>query len=197
MKKQILAIALALALALTLASCNLLSGNSTDSGNSAGGNGTTKTGGNGGNATAAGTSDLTTIPGYLASFGFTEDDLKLPNFTRFDADTVIDTGEVEGVNVYVSVQIDTTAAKTWFDHILSKLKSLADDGQVVDGIQGGAIDSSSIDFTSLVSVCAEYTYQGKTVDAYLFITAGMMLIDNSNPNDASSTASLKFDWSDS
>ena len=50
------------------------------------------------------THDLTTIEGYLAQFGLTQDFLKTPSFTRFNGNRNLSTQQISGINVYQSAE---------------------------------------------------------------------------------------------
>jgi hypothetical protein len=140
--KKIITLTLVLVLALSLAACG---------GNSGGGSTTTPPASNntttppssgtttppadntpsGGNATG----DLTTVEGYLAAFGLTENDLKCANFTRIDKTAyVIDEGpnygKITEVGAYISKGLTDEEVKAWLEQIITKLNSLSDDGKV-------------------------------------------------------------------
>jgi hypothetical protein len=196
--KRISAFALALMLALTLAAC---SSGSTDSGatETQGGNNQTEapageetqsTEENDGGNDAA---DLTTIEGYLAAFGLTEEDLKPAHFTRLDATSKsIDSGVIKEVGAYVSQELTDEEVKAWLDQVLGKLGSLSAEGKVDNVLADGDLTSDQIMSKSMYLGTGAYTYNGKQVDVTIFVMPGYL--DSDDPDDAMAACALQLTY---
>jgi hypothetical protein len=132
--KRTLAIALALVLALSLAACS--GGNSTPSGGSSTtppANSTTTTPPadntpSGGNETTPNDNggDTSTVAGYLAQFGLTEDDIKPENATEIK----IQDGKLA---ITVSSTLTADQKKVWYTKLYNAISGISTGGKVKNG----------------------------------------------------------------
>ena len=188
--KKLLAILLAVMMLFSLAACG---NNETPSGDEGGG--TSQTDNQGGEGNNTENYDLTTVAGYLASYGYAESDFsETKNFTRIEStSTKSSTGEIVSVGVYVSEGLSDDEKTAWVDSFITLVKGKSDDGKVYkydyfDGIQTEEIDPD-VDFATFGGVMA-YKADGKTIVVELSVTNG---VDSDNPDDAMSFASIKFE----
>lgn len=141
--------------------------------------------------------DLTTVTGFLTAFGLTEDGLiNCPNFSRLDKTTYsIDTGEIKEVGVYISEALTDEEVRAWLEQMLDKLKSLSDDGKVINNFSDTEGEELTVDYImerSMKLGLGTYTYKGKTVT--VMITASPRSLDNADPDEAMPALSLKLEW---
>ncbi|GHU60167.1 hypothetical protein FACS1894171_0510 [Clostridia bacterium] len=203
--KKVITLALTLVLAFSLlAACG--DGSSTtpssNSGNSStstppasqSGNDTTPSN-NGGNATG----DLTTVAGFLAAFGLTENDLKCANFTRLDRTAYIidegpDYGKIKEVGAYISQKLTDEEVSAWLEQVINKLNSLSDDGKIANSHADAQGEALTVDFImnqQMYGGGGQYTYKGKTVGVTIFVVPGYL--DNEDPDEAMAACTLRLE----
>ena len=141
------------------------------------------------------TYDLTTVAGYLASYGYAESDFSsTKNFTRMKSTSTKSSGEIVNVGVYISEGLTEDEKTAWVDSFITLVKGKSDDGKVYkydyfNGIQTDEIEPA-IDFATFGGVMA-YKADGKTVVVELSVTNG---VDSDNPDDAMSFANIGFEF---
>ena len=198
--KKLFALLLAMMLAFSLAAC----GNNDDNPSGSEGDkpGTSQGGesNNGGESTNNGdnnteTYDLTTVAGYLAQYGYSENDFSsTKNFTRMKSTSTKSSGEIVNVGVYISEGLTEDEKTAWVDSFITLVKGKSDDGKVYkydyfNGIQTDEIEPA-VDFATFGGVMA-YKADGKTVVVELSVTNG---VDSDNPDDAMSFANIGFEF---
>ena len=141
------------------------------------------------------TYDLTTVAGYLASYGYAESDFSsTKNFTRMKSTSTKSSGEIVNVGVYISEGLTEDEKTAWVDSFITLVKGKSDDGKVYkydyfNGIQTDEIEPA-VDFATFGGVMA-YKADGKTVVVELSVTNG---VDSDNPDDAMSFANIGFEF---
>ena len=141
------------------------------------------------------TYDLTTVAGYLASYGYAESDFSsTKNFTRMKSTSTKSSGEIVNVGVYISEGLTEDEKTAWIDSFITLVKGKSDDGKVYkydyfNGIQTDEIEPA-VDFATFGGVMA-YKADGKTVVVELSVTNG---VDSDNPDDAMSFANIGFEF---
>ena len=197
--KKLLAILLAAMMVFALAACG---NNETPSGSEGDKPGTSQGGesNNGGENNNNGdnnteTYDLTTVAGYLAQYGYSENDFSsTKNFTRMKSTSTKSSGEIVNVGVYISEGLTEDEKTAWVDSFITLVKGKSDDGKVYkydyfNGIQTDEIEPA-VDFATFGGVMA-YKADGKTVVVELSITNG---VDSDDPDDAMSFANIGFEF---
>ncbi|MBO5000631.1 MAG: hypothetical protein J6C58_07345 [Bacteroidaceae bacterium] len=197
--KKLFALLIALMMVFTLAACG--DNNTTDPdkdnpGTSQSDNqgGTENQGGeenNGGENNE--TYDLTTVAGYLASYGYAESDFSsVKNFTRMAGKTGSG-GKVTSVDVYISEGLTDDEQTAWRGGVVTLAKGKSDDGKVyVYDIISGMTDREFDPATDFGTFGGTFGYKadGKTIVVNLNITGG---VDSSDPDDAMPFANIKFE----
>ena len=196
--KKILALALALIMVLALAACS--GGNDTPDPS---GSGTSQqeqpsnTSGNGSEQQSGSASDgdkthdLTTIEGYLAQFGLTQDFLKTPSFTRFNGNRNLSTQQISGINVYQSAEMDVAQKEAWAKGVNDALVAASDDGKISSTPY--AIEYSlDVDYTKGTLVFAgTIQVNGKAANFTFSITNGL---DSDDPDDSYPAATFGIQY---
>ena len=139
------------------------------------------------------TYDLTTVAGYLASYGYAESDFSsVKNFTRMAGKTGSG-GKVTSVDVYISEGLTDDEQTAWRDGVVTLAKGKSDDGKVyVYDIISGMTDREFDPATDFGTFGGTFGYKadGKTIVVNLNITGG---VDSSDPDDAMPFANIKFE----
>lgn len=121
---------------------------------------------------------------WLHDLGLTEDDLILPEFTRFSMS--MDGDHISGINIYSSSAQSPDTVKAWAQGIMGKLVSASDDG-ILYGTDGKPLVTDDIDYGGgNVSISGSCTINGKAADFALVYTGEA----DTGENDASPTASF-------
>ena len=197
MKLKFLAVCMALAMALSLSACGGTAGGNSNAANppsTAARNSAAASDTNSGGSPSQGTSaaDLTTVAGFLAYYGLSEDDLKCANFTRLDKTVYdIDTGDIEEVSAYVSQKLTDDQIRAWLEQVMAKLNSLSDNGKVELTFSDG--EALTVDYMMGQPMNigqGTYPYKGKTIDVLISVTNGL---DSDDPNDATACCSLQLE----
>jgi hypothetical protein len=153
-----------------------------------------------GNNDSANTADLTTVAGFLAAFGLTEDDLKCANFTRIDKtaytiDEGPDYGKISEVGAYISKALTDEEVRAWLEQILAKLNSLSGDGKIDNLFESGT--ALTVDYImehstgSIYQGSGYYNYNGKRISAQICVIKGYL--DNADPNEAMAACTLRLE----
>lgn len=198
--KKAFALALALVLALSLAACGG-SGNGTSTPPANDNSTSSGTGGN--NSTAAPPStgggnaadeDLTTVEGWLATFGLTENDLKSAHYNRLDVNSyVTSTGVITEVGVMISEKLTDEEARAWIEQVIAKLNSLSDSGQIDNLLEDGeALTADYIMDQQMYIGSGYYDYNGRAVVAMISVMPGYL--DDEDPDVAMAACSLGLEW---
>ena len=139
------------------------------------------------------TYDLTTVAGYLASYGYAESDFSsVKNFTRMAGKTGSG-GKVTSVDVYISEGLTDDEQTAWRGGVVTLAKGKSDDGKVyVYDIISGMTDREFDPATDFGTFGGTFGYKadGKTIVVNLNITGG---VDSSDPDDAMPFANIKFE----
>lgn len=193
--KKILALLLAMMMVLSLAACG---GNEeTPSGGTSQQEQPSNTSGNGSEQQSGNTSDgnkthdLTTIEGYLAQFGLTQDFLKTPSFTRFNGNRNLSTQQISGINVYQSAEMDAAQKEAWAKGVNDALIAASDDGKIASTPY--AIEYSlDVDYTKGTLVFAgTIQVNGKAANFTFSITNGL---DSDDPDDSYPAATFGIQY---
>lgn len=198
--KKLISITLALVLVLSLSACGGSGGapsqpenNSSPAPAPAGGGASAHTPApaGGGNAAAE---DLTTIEGWLATFGLTESDLECAHYNRLDINSyVISTGVITEVGAMVSEKLSDEEARAWIEQVITKLNTLSDSGQIDNLMADGeALTADYIMEQQMYIGSGYYDYNGRTVVAMIAVMPGNL--DNEDPDVAMAACSLGLEW---
>lgn len=193
--KKILALLLAMMMVLSLAACGGNEG--TPSGGTSQQEQPSNTSGNGSEQQSGNTSDgnkthdLTTIEGYLAQFGLTQDFLKTPSFTRFNGNRNLSTQQISGINVYQSAEMDAAQKEAWAKGVNDALIAASDDGKITSTPY--AIEYSlDVDYTKGTLVFAgTIQVNGKAANFTFSITNGL---DSDDPDDSYPAATFGIQY---
>lgn len=180
--KKILALLIAMMMVFTLAACG-------DNGETPSGSGTTDPGTStsqpeqqsGSTSDDEKTHDLTTIEGYLAQFGLTENFLKTPSFTRFNGSKNLSTQEITGINVYQSEVMNDAQKEAWAKSVNDALIAASDDGKISNTPY--AVEYSlDVDYSrGTLLFVGTIQVNGKAANFTFSITNGL---DAENPDDS-------------
>jgi hypothetical protein len=152
-------------------------------------NGNNGNNGNGNNQT----SDLTTVKGFLAAFGLTENDLQCAHQTRLDKTTYsLETKQIKEVGVYVSQKLTNEEVKAWLDKVIGKLCSLSAEGKIDNLLTDGDLTTDYIMSQTMYMGSGSYTYNGKKVSVLIDVMPGYL--DNADPDDAMAACTLKLEF---
>lgn len=193
--KKILALLLAIMMVFALAACG---GNEENpSGGTSQQEQPSNTSGNGSEQQSGSTSDgdkthdLTTIEGYLAQFGLTQDFLKTPSFTRFNGNRNLSTQQISGINVYQSAEMDAAQKEAWAKGVNDALIAASDDGKISSTPY--AIEYSlDVDYTKGTLVFAgTIQVNGKAANFTFSITNGL---DSDDPDDSYPAATFGIQY---
>ena len=137
------------------------------------------------------THDLTTIEGYLAQFGLTQDFLKTPSFTRFNGNRNLSTQQISGINVYQSAEMDVAQKEAWAKGVNDALVAASDDGKISSTPY--AIEYSlDVDYTKGTLVFAgTIQVNGKAANFTFSITNGL---DSDDPDDSYPAATFGIQY---
>jgi len=152
--KKILTLLFALALVFSLAACTVNTGSGNTSGEPTGTPSTAANDNSGGNA------DTSTVAGFISQYGLTEADINPEGFTSSelqDGNTVI---------YSVSTQPTNDQRLAWMNQIITKAKSLSDDGKLYDinhfyGTGGAEFDTTNLSAMSMYQI--SFTHNGKAI----------------------------------
>ena len=198
--KKLFAISLALVLMISLAACGGSGGSASNpptNGSSATPNTdndtSTATPAPAGGADAA-DEDLTTIEGWLATFGLTESDLMCAHYNRLDINSyVTSTGVITEVGVMISEALTDEEARAWVEQIIAKLNSLSDSGQIDNLlVDGEDLTADYIMEQTMYMGSGYYNYNGRTVVAMIVVMPGYL--DDEDPDVAMAACSLGLEW---
>lgn len=194
--KKILALLLAMMMVFALAACGgneeTPSGGGTsqqEQPSNTSGNGSEQQSGNTSDGNK--THDLTTIEGYLAQFGLTQDFLKTPSFTRFNGNRNLSTQQISGINVYQSAEMDAAQKEAWAKGVNDALIAASDDGKISSTPY--AIEYSlDVDYTKGTLVFAgTIQVNGKAANFTFSITNGL---DSDDPDDSYPAATFGIQY---
>lgn len=135
--------------------------------------------------------DLTTVEGFMQTFGITEDDMKCAKFTRVGKTSYdLDSGKIIEIGSFISESMTDEEVKAWIEKIIAKLDSLSDDGKIMT-YGDGELTVDYIMSKSMKVASGYYQYKGKKVA--MSISAFKGQLDNADPNQAMPACTLSLE----